>query len=253
MGCWLTKRRSILFAPFFTVALLASRWAGSFWLEAALDLAGFACILGGTWLRLTAASYHEGSHQNTPITAGPYAWVRHPLYLANLLLGLGIVLMTGWWPMIVVYILIFFPIHAIIARSEEVHLTELYGPQYPRYRQKVFAILPLRKFPGPYHGTPNSFKLKKGKEYQKTLGYAAAMAALLLFKLWRKTAALPAVPAIAVPVDFLAFAAAVLAIIFRPKIQWRWLRAGQTVIAVVCIVLLVVQIPGVWIRFFQNR
>ena len=252
-GCWLTKRRGVLLTPFFAVALLSARHAENLWLELGQNLLGLACLLGGTWLRLVAASYHEGCHKSVPITAGPYAWVRHPLYLANFLLGFGIVLMAGWWPMTAVYCLFFLPIHAVIARAEEVHLVRLYGREYELYRRAVPAILPWRRFQGLHHGIRNSYKMRKGQEGLKAVGYLAGMAALLTFKQWRQIADLPAIPPLPIPAGIAAFAAAVFAVVYRPNIRWAWLRACQTAIAVSCVLLLAVRIPGVWTSDLGKR
>lgn len=246
-GRWLTKRRGIIFTPFFAVALLSSRFAVRPWIELGQDLLGVLCLVAGTRLRLIAASYHEGSHSAQPITAGPYAWVRHPLYLANFLLGLGIVLFTGWWPIWVSYAIFFLPVHILIARSEEVHLTHLYGDQYEAYRRAVPAILPWRAFSGPRHGTPNNFKLKKGKEGLKALGYAAGAAAVLVFKEWRQVVRLPEAKPLPGFVNAVLLLIAALAVIYRPKIRWGWLRGLQTAIAAACMLLLASHLPGVWV------
>ncbi|MBI3322454.1 MAG: isoprenylcysteine carboxylmethyltransferase family protein [Candidatus Omnitrophica bacterium] len=245
-GRWLTKRRSVLLSPLFTAALLTARPAGPVWLEIARDLLGVACLLGGTRLRLVAASYHDSSHRSEPITAGPYAWVRHPLYLSNFLLGLGIVLVAGWWPMVAVYTLAFLPLHILIARSEEVHLTGLYGAKYEAYRRAVLAVLPLRRFRGTPYGSPNPFKLKKGKEGLKAVGYLAGMAAILVFKQWRQGLRLPALRPLPSLYGVAAVAAAVMAVVIRPRLRSNVLRACQTVLAVVCVCLLVIHLPGVW-------
>ena len=244
-GRWLTKRRSVLLAPLFTAALLSARMAPSVPWELAQDLLGVCCLAGGTWLRLLAASYHDSSHHAEPITAGPYAWVRHPLYLSNFLLGLGIVLVTGWWPMVAVYVLVFLPLHWVIARSEEVHLAELYGGKYEVYRRAVPAILPWRRFKGPRYGSRSSFKLEKGKEEWKVAGYVAGVLGLLLVKNWRQAVTLPALPPLPLGAGLLAAAMAITAVILRPRVRFKWLRACQTVISVACVLLIVVHVPGV--------
>jgi protein-S-isoprenylcysteine O-methyltransferase Ste14 len=245
-GRWLTKRRGVLFTPLFAVALLAARPSATQWLEWVEDLVGMLCVIGGAWLRLTAAQYHESSHHSQPITAGPYAWVRHPLYLANFLLGLGIVLIAGWWPMVVVYILMFLPIHILIAWAEEEHLIKLYGEKYEAYRKAVPAFLPRHPYRGPRYGSRSTFKLKKGHEGLKVIGYAAGVGALLAFKHWRSVVQWPVyrlAPSFAL--RFLSGVIFLLAVILRPRIRWAWMRGCQTVIAVACVLLLVIHLPGV--------
>ncbi len=245
-GYWLTKRRSILFAPLFTVALIAARTASSLTREVGQDLLGFFCLVGGTWLRWVAASYHDSSHQDRPITAGPYGWIRHPLYVANFLLGFGIVLVAGWGPMVAVYLLVFLPIHWLIARAEEVHLSRLYGPSYEAYCRAVPAVLPLGRFTGERYGSRSRVKLQKGQEGIKIVGYAAGFSAVLILKRWREMGSWPALPPLPLPVAVTALAVAAVAIIVRPKLRLAWLRAGQTAVAVAGILIVVLHIPGVW-------
>ena len=245
-GYWLTKRRGILLSPLFAVALLAARKASFLWIEILQDTVGLLCLLGGTWLRLVAASYHDTSHHGEPITAGPYAWVRHPLYLANFLIGLGIVLFAGWRPMVLIYCLYFLPLHLLIARAEELHLMALYGEKYKIYRRSVPAILPWRPLQGPRYGIRNEFKLKKGQEKLKVMGYLLGMTAILLFKQLRGDIKNP-FPEL-LPLSFWVggIGLALLMIIFRPNTRRPWIRSLQTALSTIIVLFLALHVPGVW-------
>ena len=245
-GTWLTKRRGILLSPLFAVALISCRQASHFWIELSQDLTGLACLIAGTRLRLVAASYHDSSHHAEPITAGPYAWVRHPLYIANFLLGLGIMLLAGWWPLTVVYARIFFPLHTMIMRSEEVHLTQLYGQKYTVYLRAVPGIFPWRRYRGYRYGSRSDFKLKQGRERLKVVGYLAGMAALLLLKQYRPMLARFPIPPLQPPWAVAMGTVALLAVIYRPTIRSPWLRVCQTALTVTCVLFLSVHLPGVW-------
>jgi len=252
-GRWLTKRRGVLLAPLFAITLLGAHTAPWMWLEALQDIVGFVCLVAGTQLRLVAASYHESQHQSEPITAGPYTWVRHPLYLANFLLGLGIVLLAGWWPMVLAYSIFFIPTHLAIAYSEEEHLIDLYGEKYVRYRRLVPAFFPWHRFPGPCYGSRSTQKLKQGQEMLKAFGYVAAAAGILLFKQLRpvlnRFSSLrlfllhPISQAILLAAGIIAF----LGILFRPQIRPSWLRTFETALVVCVGLLLAISfVPGVW-------
>lgn len=246
-GRWLTKRRGILLAPFFGVVLISARWSVSPWLETAQDILGFLCLVAGTRLRWVAASYHDSSHRKEPITAGPYAWVRHPLYLANFLLGLGVVLISGWWPMVIAYMLLFIPIHLLIARSEEIHLTRLYGARYIAYLRAVPALLPWRRTRGPRYGSRSEFKLQKGQERLKAIGYLAGMVGILMVKKLRDILRLPALH----PLSWLAYAACIAgtvsAVILRPKTRSSFVRVFQTAGVVCGVLVLAIHLPGIWV------
>ncbi len=248
MGSWLTKRRGILLSPLFAVAFVSARWAPGPWGELTQDLAGLTCILGGTWLRLVAASYHESDYRSEPITAGPYAWVRHPLYVANFLLGLGITLLTGWGPMLVAYGLFFIPLHLVIMRAEEVHLTHLYGDKYSVYHKGVSAVFPWRRYRGPHYGIQSNFKLRKGRERLKVVGYLAGALGILFFKQFRQ--GLLEIPLFHQPLPhwfwFFGPTVVALAVMVRTQTHSAWLKASQTVLAVVLVLLLAIHLPGVW-------
>ncbi len=255
-GRWLTKRRGILLAPLFVVALASARFAANAHLEWIQDITALISLLGGTWLRLVAASYHESEHGRGPISAGPYAWIRHPLYVSNFLIGFGIVLVAGWWPMIVVYILFFLPLHALIMWSEEIHLTGLYGEQYRQYLKSIPAVLPWRRYRGERRGHRNQFKLKRGQEWLKAMGYLMGLAVVLAFKQWRSWAIQTEIFMGLHPLSWKmaagAVTIAVLMIVYRSKARWAWLRSCQTAVTVVCVLFLALHVPGVWVETFSS-
>ncbi len=247
VAMWLTKRRSIIFAPIFATALCAARPAPSPLIEWIQNGAGLLCLWSGTRVRLAAASYHRSSHGKEPITAGPYAWVRHPIYLANFLMGLGIVLIAGWWPIVAVYSIIFLFLHTLLVRSEEISLTDMYGQKYREYCRTVPAIIPWRRSTGPLYGAPNKFKLQRGQERLKIFGYAAGASALIFFKHERLKIQFPHIvfPVLSW-VFFLVMALA--ALIYRPqtKMRWYFVRVVQVVVMVASVLGILVQVPGVW-------
>ena len=75
-------------------------------------------LLGGL-LRVWAVS-HRGKRPrlnrdnvSTMIRTGPYAYVRHPLYVANLLIGFGMVFLSGAFPF-GIFLLVFFVLYLYI-------------------------------------------------------------------------------------------------------------------------------------------
>lgn len=246
-GQWVTKRRGVLLAPLFGVAVVAARQAPRPGQELLQDLLGLVCLIGGTRLRLVAASYHESDFGGGPITAGPYAWIRHPLYLANFLLGLGIILLAGWWPLLLVYLAVFIPLHAVIMRAEEVHLVMLYEDRYVAYQRAVPAVVPWRRYGGPREGRRSTFKLERGSEYLKVVGYAAGILALWAVKRWRQADGVGWSPSPLPTAGWvLGLLVAALAVIYRPRTRWAWLRGFQTLLALASILTLAIHLPGVW-------
>ena len=65
--------------------------------------AGGVIVLVGIALRFWAAGYikSRGEYEvqaDRLVTAGPYAFVRNPLYSGNFLIGLGFCVVANWWP-----------------------------------------------------------------------------------------------------------------------------------------------------------
>lgn len=241
-GRWLTRRRSVLFAPLFTVVLLTACPASARWLDWSRDLAGLACLVVGIWLRLLAASYHESSEEDHPITAGPYAWIRHPLYLANFLLGLGIVLLAGWWPMVLIYALFSIVLYISVIRAEETHLSFRYGKEYTDYLCSVPAVIPWRRYRGTAYGLRNDYKMKKGREWLKVAGYGVGAAGVLLFKGVRNHFQIPAGLVSFPAPSWLLAAIATGVVIVRPTTRSSLLRTLQTVLIILCAILIALRI-----------
>jgi len=102
--------------------------------------AGAAVVAGGLALRAWAAGHLR---RNQPLTtSGPYAYVRHPLYLGSALVLAGFALAAGrWWLGAVVglyFLLVFLP---VLGREERER--EAAAPaDYAAYRSQVPALVP---------------------------------------------------------------------------------------------------------------
>ncbi len=75
-------------------------------------------------------------------TTGPYAYVRNPLYVGNVLIALGFCFLSGYgWPFLVfaaLYAWLYIP----TLRKEERTLEKLFGDEFRRYKREVRAMLP---------------------------------------------------------------------------------------------------------------
>lgn len=78
------------------------------------------------------------------ITSGPYAIVRHPMYVGLILAALGSLLIYFTWT--TVYFAIFAPFTLIRAKREETALSEEFGEQWVAYCRRVPRFIPrIRK------------------------------------------------------------------------------------------------------------
>ncbi len=74
------------------------------------------------------------------VTRGPYSCIRHPLYLANILQGVGFTLTSGSLWVLVLAAYGIFKIFRSIA-SEESYLGKTF-PEYENYRAKTSRLIP---------------------------------------------------------------------------------------------------------------
>ncbi|MBD8899588.1 isoprenylcysteine carboxylmethyltransferase family protein [Rhodanobacter sp. DHG33] len=101
---------------------------------------GFACwarvALGRNW---SATVQLKQDHEL--VTAGPYRWVRHPIYTGMLSGVLGSALVIGEWRGLVALALIF-AAFAYKLRHEESWMREQFGATYVDYMRRTKALIP---------------------------------------------------------------------------------------------------------------
>lgn len=121
---------------------------------------GIWFILIGEALRLWAAGYvghrkvNRTEHRRGEpkigalITAGPYAYVRHPLYVGTFVIGLGFCLIAKNLWLILGALAFFLAVYPKKAVEEEKIIRGEWGEQFDAYRQRVRAWFPrLRPHP----------------------------------------------------------------------------------------------------------
>jgi len=113
--------------------------------------AGIALIVAGEALRCWANGYVGQSKVNQGgsgrlITAGPYAFVRHPLYLGTFLIGSGFAFAIGNLWLGLVAAGCFIAVYRSKIAEEEELLGEECGSEHSLYRASVPALVP-RGFP----------------------------------------------------------------------------------------------------------
>jgi protein-S-isoprenylcysteine O-methyltransferase Ste14 len=110
---------------------------------------GFAVFAPGILLFAISAGYLKSAFQghvepvtHALITAGPYAYVRHPLYLAMDIstFGIGLGLRSLWG--ILMSVLVFFPLGVYRARLEEKALALRFGEEWEDYTRRTGFMLP---------------------------------------------------------------------------------------------------------------
>lgn len=102
-------------------------------------------------LRMYTASYLWGRQAVSQpeadflCTAGPYAYVRNPLYLGNFLIGIGLCLAINEWYAYVLFIISYAFVYSIIIPHEEKFLYEEFGDDYIEYKTHTRRFIPRLK------------------------------------------------------------------------------------------------------------
>jgi protein-S-isoprenylcysteine O-methyltransferase Ste14 len=154
---------------------------------------GFAVALLGEMIRFWGVSW-TGSETRTTgsvggtflIISGPFAYVRNPLYVGNILIYLGLGIMSfAWFPYLQIVAILFFLFqYYLIVKEEENYLKEKFQKDYENYLKNVPAFFPRftpYKNPGvtqPPFSTAAGFR-SETRSLQAFLGIA-----LLLIILW---------------------------------------------------------------------
>jgi protein-S-isoprenylcysteine O-methyltransferase Ste14 len=135
----------------FTYALFTrgtSHAEGS-WVATGLVILGVLSSIAGAALWLWAfatipglSSGHYVLPEQTLITRGPYAKVRHPIYLAAIILWIAVAAAYSSIAMLAVALLYVVPAYAFYARSEEKMMVEHFGSAYREYQHQTGMLLP---------------------------------------------------------------------------------------------------------------
>jgi len=118
------------------------------WTEAFSDVVGMGSLLAGGLLRMWAVS-HGGKcarlrRPKTPklITTGPYSFIRHPIYVGNLLIGLGIIFLWEAFPLTPLLLALVASHLTIVIPAEENLLKEKLGEGFDLYCDLVPKYIP---------------------------------------------------------------------------------------------------------------
>jgi isoprenylcysteine carboxyl methyltransferase (ICMT) family protein YpbQ len=101
---------------------------------------GALLVILGILVRLWASG--NITKNKSLATDGPYAYVRHPLYVGNIILGFGFALASGlWWsiPLMIGILLVFYP-PAIQQEDKKLH--RKFKEEWEQWAQRTRATIP---------------------------------------------------------------------------------------------------------------
>lgn len=93
--------------------------------------------LGRSW-----SAYSQVKPHHELVTRGPYRFVRHPMYLAVFICGIGMALLTANWLITVTYFVPVLALYLLRTPVEEARLAGAFGEEYQAYRARTGALLP---------------------------------------------------------------------------------------------------------------
>ena len=143
---FLFKKRSYTPIPIVLAILYFSQLSYPFWVY------GATFIVFGELIRLSAVRYAGGRTRTTKVganslcTSGPYSRTRNPLYIGNVFIYSGVVLLSGgiyMFQLLAVVIFYFIFQYSMIISLEEEKLSTVFGQDYSKYKNNVPRIIPL--------------------------------------------------------------------------------------------------------------
>jgi protein-S-isoprenylcysteine O-methyltransferase Ste14 len=135
------KNFNARYAPYFLAGAVLLLASDASWRGIAI---GSLPIVAGLGLRAWGTGHLVKNERFT--VSGPYAYVRHPLYLGTILVAFGFALMLGGWATVAVlaFVLPWFAL-SYFPRKERVESARLqarYGSAFDHYRAEVPALWP---------------------------------------------------------------------------------------------------------------
>ena len=183
----LFKYRSYTPIPFLVVMLIFHE------ATPASIITGFAVSIVGELIRFWGVSWAGSETRTTSkvggsnlVISGPFAYVRNPLYIGNILIYLGLGIMTlALFPYLQIAALLFFVFqYHFIVKEEENYLHKTYGSFYEEFVKNVPRFLPrLTPYKNPEIDQP-AFKPKEGLRSEKRTLQALILISTIIIILW---------------------------------------------------------------------
>src|ERR1700740_1392015 len=139
-------------------------------------------VLLGLGIRALADGF-AGRHTRTEeieaprlSTGGPYSFVRNPIYVGSMVIGLGMVGLLASWIALIPYLAVFAVFYFAVISAEAQFLRKTFGRQYEQYCQNVPRMRP--------RVTPWPGAEKTAFDWKRALGewrVALAIVAILVF------------------------------------------------------------------------
>lgn len=181
------KYRSYTPIPFLILMLVFEN------ASAATLIIGFIIALTGEFIRLWGVSW-AGSETRTTggvggtylVISGPFAYVRNPLYVGNILMYLGLGVMSyALFPYLQIVAILFFVLqYHLIVKEEEEFLQKKFGEVFNEYLQNVPRFFPRMTAYKSNRLEQPEFKLHMGLKSETRTLQAFIIVTLLIVVKW---------------------------------------------------------------------
>jgi hypothetical protein len=156
-----------------------------------VDAVGILVSLSGQVLRvmviglvyITRGGQNRQVWANSLVDTGMFAHSRNPLYLANLLLFLGLAIVHNGWAMYLILLPFFLGAYVCIIAAEEQYLFGRFGEAYADYARRVPRWLPsLRGLSSTLRSTQFDWLKVLRKEYGTPFAWTSGALILLVWE-----------------------------------------------------------------------
>ncbi|MDO8587608.1 MAG: isoprenylcysteine carboxylmethyltransferase family protein [Armatimonadota bacterium] len=134
--------QALILPSLFIVLFVRHPWPEGSYIDFALDTIGYALLLAGVLGRLWCTLYIGGRKQSTLQQTGPYSMVRHPLYVCNLLIALGICVLSQNLILLALVLAYFVWQYRTTIRFEEAELARIFEEEHAQYTKSVPCFIP---------------------------------------------------------------------------------------------------------------
>jgi len=208
LGNFFFRYRNSLFPLAFAVAILAGRPEYPFGrpdMDAAFALAGVVAVLLGETLRVLTIGYEyiiRGGRQSkvyaeSLVQGGVFSHCRNPMYVGNLLIVLGLTLVSDSESFYLIFIPFAVIAYTSIVAAEEAYLRSKFGAEYDDYCRRVNRWWPRwAGFSRSVEGMRFNWKRVLVKEFNTTFLLVVALVGLELLSEYsvHGTSGLPPTP-----------------------------------------------------------
>ena len=138
------------FAYVFAPSWLSwSSWNLPLWIRFLGVIIAILCLPAIRWMLVSIGNnisetvLTKSTHQL--VTAGPYRWIRHPLYAFTILELFALALIASNWFLFIIPCIAIIVFRLFVIPIEEANLIKLFGKRYEDYRRHTGALFPLIK------------------------------------------------------------------------------------------------------------